>query len=239
MRLGEVITVGVMSTLIAEDLLLVLLDDETGRLAASESIQALLGGALLTELALAGAVEVGAKEGLLRRRKVRVAEPTPPLADPSLRRALATVMEKERTAEDLVPRLGKKVRDDLLGRLQERGMLRREDSTVLGVFSRTRWPAEDTAHEHALRDRLQDALVGGVDPDARTAALIALLSSVDRAHRCVDTDGLRGRDVKKRAQQIAEGEWAAAAVRDAVQASQAAVMAAVMVATTAGATAGS
>ena len=222
----------------APNVVLILLDDETGRLAETTNLDTLLGGALLTELALAGTVEVGEKEGLLRRRKVRAAEPTPPLSDPALRRALATVMEKDRTAEELVPRLGKKVRDDLLGRLSDRGLVRREESKVLGVFSRTRWPAVDDAHERELRRLLRSALVGGADPDDRTAALIALLHAVDRAHKSVELDGVRSREVKKRAKEIAQGEWAAAAVRDAVQASQAAVMAAVMVATTAGATAG-
>jgi hypothetical protein len=75
-----------------------------------------------------------------------------------------------------------------------------------------------------------------VDPEPRTAALVALLSAIDRAHKVVDRDGLPAGQVRKRAKEIAKGEWAAKAVKDAISASTAAVTAAVA-ASTAGATA--
>lgn len=199
------------------------------------SLDPLLGGALLTDLALAGAVQAGKKEGLLHQRKVHAAESVPALSDPLLAQALATVAAKERSAEDLVSQLGKAARADLLSRLEERGMIRREPHKALGLFPYTRWPATDDTHEVEVRAQLQAALIGGVEPDTRTAALIALLHAVGRAHNIVDTEGRPDRDVRKRAETIAEGEWAATAVRDAVQATQAAVMAAVMAATAASA----
>src|SRR5690554_638282 len=51
--------------LIAEDLLLLLLDDETGKMAASSYEKSVLGGALLAELALTRAVEVEKGAGVL------------------------------------------------------------------------------------------------------------------------------------------------------------------------------
>ena len=210
-------------TLIAEDLLLLLLDDEGGTLPSGLAVKEVLGGAVLVELAMLEAVEVR-KAGSWGRSKVYATGRAAP-EDPELRDALARVEEKDRTAQDLVGRLGRGLKERLTDRLAERGILERRDGRVLGVFPHTTWPAADTAHEGEVRRALTAALVQGFTPDDRTAALIALLHAVDRAHKTVDSQGLGSRAVKKRAKEIAEGDWAAKAVRDAVQASQAAMVA--------------
>jgi len=69
-----------------------------------------------------------------------------------------------------------------------------------------------------------------------TAAVVALLVAVGQAHRQVDRGGLSAGQLRKRARQVAEGAWAAEAVRDAVHAAQAATTAAVTAATTAAVT---
>src|SRR6478672_1803197 len=99
-----------MGTLLAEDLLLLLLDDDKGRLRTSYA-DTVLGGALLTELALLGAVTVPEKTSVWRTAKVHAAGT--PVEDPLLHAALAVVAEKDRSAEDLVGRLGKGRRDAL------------------------------------------------------------------------------------------------------------------------------
>lgn len=214
-------------TLIAEDLLLLLLDDDSGRLTGTSYPQTVLGGALLVELALTGAVDVGEKQGFWRTAKVEARGNLP--ADPLLRSSYDVVAEKPRSAQDLVNRLGKGARDVLADRLVERGMLERVEGKVLGLFPTTRWPAADSAHEEEVRRALATVLVTGEQPDDRTGALVALLSAVDKAHQVVD--GPRG-PVRKRAKEIAQGDWAAKAVRDAIQASTAAVTAAATAAAT-------
>ena len=220
-----------MTTLIAEDLVLLLLDDESGRLTNTSHLDTGIGGALLVELALAETVTVVKGSGLWARAKVQPTGLSAP-ADPVLTEALSVVAEKERTAEDLVGRLGKRRRDQLLDRLRERGIVEPREERVLGLIPRTRWPAVDSTHEAGVRRELGDALLRGVTPAERTAALIAVLSALDLAHKIVDREGAPARDVKKRAKEIAEGDWAAKAVRDSIVAAQAAVTAA-MVATTA------
>lgn len=222
-------------TLIAEDLLLLLLDDESGSVVGTSYVATVLGGAVLIELAMSGAVEVEEKPSVWRSAKVRT-NPTVAPEDDVLRRAAAVVAQKERSAQDLVDRLGKGLKDELAERLVQRGILERRRDKVLGVFPRTRWPAVDSSHEAQLRQDLTAALVQGADPDARTAALVALLSAIDRAHKVVDRQGLSRSEVRKRAKTIAEGEWAAKAVRDAISAATAAVTAAVTASTVAGTT---
>ncbi|GAB3256488.1 GOLPH3/VPS74 family protein [Nocardioides dilutus] len=220
--------------LVAEDLLLLLLDDESGKVTASDVADVALGGAVLAELAILGAVTVDEPTGRFRSPKVRVAGPAP--EDRVLADALDVVAEKERTAQDLVARLGKGLVKTLGDRMADRGMLERRESRLLGMLPRTRWPAADSTHEEAVRQALASVLVQGTTPDARTGALVAVLSAIDRTHKVVDHDGLSRREVKKRAKEVTEGAWAATGVRDAIKATHAAVIAAVTAA--AGAAAG-
>ena len=93
--------------------------------------------------------------------------------DPVLAGALATVVEKERSAQALVTKLGKGVTPTLGGRLAERGLLQRRDDKVLGLFPRTRWPARDTSHEGHVRRALTVVLVDGGNagrPDRRLSS---------------------------------------------------------------------
>jgi hypothetical protein len=227
-----------METLIAEDLLLLLLDDDAGTLKHSDKIQPLLGGALLIELALAERIGVGDKTW--RRGTAKIVVREGPLAgDPLLEAAIRTIGEKPRGAQDLVNRLGKGTKDVLLQRLTERGLVRPAKGRVLGLFPRTTWPAADRGHEAEVRELLQGALVTRLTPDARISALVALLSAIDHAHKVVDGGDLPARVIKKRAKEIAEGAWAAKAVKDAVAAAQAATSAAILAATSVAATAGS
>jgi hypothetical protein len=226
-----------MSTLIAEDMLLLMLDDDKGSVVGTSHLPAVLGGALLIELALTGAVSVEEKTSMWKSAKV-TALPDVAVDDDLLRYAVGIVSEKDRSAQDLVNRIGKGVKEDLAERLVARGILERREDKVLGLFPRTRWPAVDTTHEDAVRRDLGAALVQGVQPDQRTACLIALLSAIDRAHKVVDRDGLPAGQVRKRAKEIAKGDWAAKAVKDAISASTAAVTAAVVAASTGAAASG-
>lgn len=209
--------------LIAEDLLLLLLDDETGTMTASTYEKSVLGGALLAELALQRAVEVEKGSGVFARTTVVVTATQPP-SDPVLASALETVAAKPRTPGDLVDRLGKDLKTRLADRLVERGLLERRDGRVLGLFPTTSWPARDSAHEDAVRRQLQTALSTGIDPDERTATLIALLHAVDVVPKVLAVDGMRRGELRKRAKEIAEGDWAAKAVKDAVAATTAAMI---------------
>ncbi|HXH79874.1 GOLPH3/VPS74 family protein [Nocardioides sp.] len=225
-----------METLIAEDVLLLLLDDEKGTLAHADKIQPLLGGALLIELALAERIEVADRTSRWSTPKVAVVG-CPRPDDPLLVDAIAIIEEKPRGPQSLVTRLGKGTKEVLLHRLVERGLVHAARGKVLGLFPRTTWPAADRGHEHALLGRLEGPLVRGLRADERTSALISLLAAIDHAHHVVERGDVPAKEVKRRAQEIADGDWAAAAVKDAVVAAQRAMTAAI-VATTAAAAAG-
>jgi hypothetical protein len=111
-------------------------------------------------------------------------------------------------------------------------MLREEHGTLLGIFPTTRWPALRPEHEAAIRQDLVAALVEGHQPQLRTSALISLLTAVDAVPKVVSAPDRRA--LVRRAQELAQGEWAGDAVRKAVAAVHAAVTAAVETSTATG-----
>src|SRR5690349_7353070 len=66
---AEVGYTGLMTTLIGEDVLVMLLDDR-GAFLSNDSRKPALAGAVLAELALTGAVEIESEKGLWKRAKV-------------------------------------------------------------------------------------------------------------------------------------------------------------------------
>jgi Golgi phosphoprotein 3 (GPP34) len=209
-------------TLIAEDVLLLLLDDTKGTVSSWDTADAVLGGAVLAELAAGGLVTVDEHHSLWRSAKVHATGTPPADLHPVLAEALATVAEKERKASSLVTRIGKGLAGRLAAGLAERGILERREGRRLRLLPRTTWPAADLTRQTELRRTITACLALGTTPDERTRALIALLAAVDRAHRAVTADTrVPRKQLKKRAQEISEGQWTARAVKDAVDAAAA------------------
>ena len=215
--------------LLAEDLLLLLTDDDTGRLAASsDEVDVALGGALLVELALMQRVDVADRDGRVREGRLVVRDPGP-TGDGLLDEALTIVGQKEgKKPQSVVARLGKRARVRLYERLVEGGFLRAENDRVLGIFPTHRWPSEDAAHESSVKAAVGKALREGATREARTGALISLLLALNAVHKTVDPGsvGLSKKELNANAKRIAEGDWAAKAVRQAIDSMNAAVVAA-------------
>jgi hypothetical protein len=215
--------------LLAEDLLLLLTDDDTGRLAASNTeVDVALGGALLVELALMDRVDVAGTGERMGKGRLVVTDANP-TGDRLLDEALAIVEQNEgKKPQNVVARLGKRARVRLYERLAQGGVLRAEEDRVLGIFPTHRWPAADAAHERSVRAGLGTALGAGTTADARTGALISLLHALNVAHKVMDPSsvGLSKKELNANAKRIAEGDWAAKAVRQTIESTNAAIIAA-------------
>jgi hypothetical protein len=196
--------------LIAEDLLLLLLDDERGSLLTDPiNVDAGLAGAVLLELAQRGRVKVDEAPGDPATHVVRVSDDSP-TGDDLLDEALRLVGERDRTATGVVEDLAVGLRRKVLDRLAVRGILTHEEGRLLGIFPRHRWPAHDDRHEMALRAGLRDSLVQGASPTGRVAALIALLDAIGAEHRVLPFPGVSNRKLRARAAELSkENAWAA------------------------------
>jgi hypothetical protein len=212
-----------MAVLIAEDLLLLLLDDDRGDLAVRDAggpasppvlaSEIVLGGAVLLELDLAGAVQLrGVPGGHEVVVTPRAFEPGGPTADPVLHAAVRRVDEAPRDPADLVGRLGVGLPAALARRLADAGLLRAVPGATPGTV---RWPAADVARESGARRALWSVLVEGVAPDPRTRALVALLSAVGIAADVLPPGPVPTAELARRAALHADGSWPAAALQHA------------------------
>ncbi|MDJ0467078.1 GPP34 family phosphoprotein [Streptomyces sp. H27-C3] len=127
--------------------------------------------------------------------------------------------------------IGTGLRGPVLDRLVERGLLRRESRRTLGMFRTTSTLAASTSHKEALVEQVRAVLVDGVEPDARTAALIGLLSAsgtLPSLYRVIPWSGA----IYKRAKELEQDSWGAEAVNTAVMRTVAAISTGSVVAVT-------
>ena len=219
--------------IIAEDLLLLTYDDESGAPDAWVThLDLRLAGALLIELAMLGRVEPSGDRAVtsdgrtVQPGRIVVTDGSP-TGHPELDAALAVIATTPRKPAELVEPLSRGLQTRLLSGLADRGLLRRQDGRILGIFPTTRWPAVDSAHETEVRARLAAVLLDGAAPAPREAALLALAQGTLLVRGLVPKD--RRAEAEARAKQLAESDWASDAAKKAIDDAAAAIMAAVIV----------
>jgi hypothetical protein len=186
------------SVALAEELLLLAYDDESGRAAGSQiGLDLGMAAAVLVELALAGRV------GYIDRMiMVRDATPTGvSIIDEVLARLAA---DTPHTPASWLQRLRHGLRDRVLADLCARGVIRDVDETTMGFIHLHRYPTVDPTVEADIRARLNLALATDDEPDERTAALATLVAAV----RMEPALGLTGDDLvaaHRRLEQIGDG----------------------------------
>ncbi|MBB6183711.1 GOLPH3/VPS74 family protein [Oleiagrimonas soli] len=222
--------------LLAEELLLLALDDERGRVLPQAQIAIDFGltGALLMELTLHGALALDGK----RITVDRVPQELPPLLRETAQalhdkpgKSLSYWMQHLRRA---LPHLRQRLIDGLVAR----GTLEKHESRVLWVFRLTRYPERDGHAEHDIRQRLDAVLLHGNAADPRTHMLARLAES------CRLIDALYPRDQRARAKKqlktlddLPLADSVGAATQQAVQAATAAAAMVAITAATSAATA--
>lgn len=212
----------VIVTLIVEDLLLLLIDDATGKAVLDRTrLERVLAGAVLVELSTAERIAPAPPGGPVKAGRIVVRDSSP-LGDGILDEALARLAEKPSRPARAVEKLVKGLRQAVLTRLVDAGLIREEHRKALGVFPTTAWPAVRPEHEARVRAGLRAVLVDGATPDARTAALVSLLTAVDAVPKVLPVADRRA--LVRRARSVAQGDWVGRAVREAVDAVNAAVV---------------
>jgi Golgi phosphoprotein 3 (GPP34) len=207
---------------LTEDLALLLLSPDTGRsVVDGTSLDRAIGGALLLDLATRDRITADGDGARARLCVVDGVSTGDELLDEALAR-----LDKPLRAQKAVERLARGMRTPVLERLVERGLVRRERSRLVGVLPVTIWSPADPGPAKDLRGQVAAVLREGAQPDQHLALLISLVHAVKAEHKIVD--GPR-RQLRARAAEVAEGEWAGQAVRKAVQAVQTSVAAAVAV----------
>ncbi|MPZ66566.1 MAG: hypothetical protein GEU83_14000 [Pseudonocardiaceae bacterium] len=200
-----------MDLLLAEELLLIALDDQKGS-SRNSRLDLGLAGALLEDLGGVGALRAEGKE----LHSVDAAAPEHPL----LVRAHEVLVGsgKPRSAKawlGRLPRQLKPITGTVATGLVQRGVLAEQRRKALGVFPSTRYPEADPGPERRLRDRLTAVLNGQGRPEERDALLLGLLVSLEMISELVEWSQRRA--ARERAKEIADGGITGNAVARAVQ----------------------
>ena len=228
--------------LIAEDLLLLLTDDTSGRLSTYGAVaEVLLTGANLVELALMGRVDISRAVEPIRflgipwdKRSVDrliVGDPSS-TGDAVLDATLQIAIMGQGNLAWVIRQRGKNLQMTLYKQLVSSGMIRHEQRTILAVAMVDRWPVRDSRHKVEVRRRVTQALVEQTTPDTRSAALIALLHTIEyepaivdpryaafRSRNAVDHELFYIRSqLLERGEQITNSNWAPEAVRNSIDA---------------------
>jgi hypothetical protein len=182
------------SVALADELLLLAYDDETGRCAVSLiALDLGMAAAVLVDLVLHGRVEVA-------NRAVLPVNPSPTGHDVNDEILSRISAEQPQPAAFWLQRLRHNLRQHVLESLIARGVVRDQDVTAWDVLRVHRYPMVDPTAERETRSRLAAALTGDSVPDERTAALATLVAAV----RMEPTIGLTGDAVAKTHQRLEE-----------------------------------
>jgi hypothetical protein len=214
--------------LLAENLLLLVTDDASGRLSVpGDQLDLALGGANLVELTVMGRVDLSGEKDAGKAGRLVVRDSSP-AGDEVLDAALRIVLAHAgRRPSAVIRPLSRNLRRTLYERLAANGAVRAERGRVLGVFPVRRWPAQDAGQQAEVRRLVTQALVQQAAPDDRTAALIALVHALRCEHKIVDPrpSGLSRRQLRTRAEEITQSSWAPEPARAMIEAIAAAVKA--------------
>ncbi|WBQ03476.1 GOLPH3/VPS74 family protein [Kribbella sp. CA-293567] len=194
---------------LAEDLLLLLFQPRSGTIAGENTLFYTLGGAVLADLALQESVTFSPSGGKLETVKDHV-----PI-DPTLRSAWDYIAEKPRRVQTVLAAVGPALREPLLQRLVDRGDIEQRERKTLFVFTTKALSEGSNGRRAELLAAVREALVDGVDPTARVAALAALISgsgTLPQFHSEIPWNSA----VIARAKELEQGNWGAGAAAEAV-----------------------
>ncbi|MGC4758891.1 GOLPH3/VPS74 family protein [Micromonospora trifolii] len=193
---------------LVEDLLLLLFQPRSGTIAGENTLFYVLGGAVLADLALGDHLTTA------DRGRLRSVADNPP-SDGLLRPAWDYLTEKPRGVQTALAAIGPALRQPVLERLIERGDIDQEPRKVLGLFRTTALRDGRTERRAGLLADVRRVLVDGAEPQARVAALAALLSASGTLPQ-FDREIPWTSSVISRAKELERGNWGADAAATAV-----------------------
>jgi len=203
-----------------EEILLLALNDRKGTTAIESGHAMAMGGAVLAELTLRGALRITNDQ-----KRFVEAKPDAQVDDPLLAECLALIVaakRRRRASEWVLKFAGRKDLKNRVARgLVTKGVLAEESDKALGIFPRAIYPERDPGPERALIARIEQAVLTDTNQvDERTLLVITIAQATRLLDRAIDKKQLKGR--KARLKQLAEAQLAGAATAEAVAALQAA-----------------
>lgn len=197
----------------AEEFLLLALDDEKGYIINMPlmSLEYGLTGAILMDLALMNKIDTDLKNLILVDDS--------PTGDEIFDKAIDMIRKypDSKDAKYWVREIGKQfenLKDSLIERLVEKGILKRVEKKILWVFSKRRYPIVDNKEEKEVKTRIRKTILNNDIPDPRDIVLISLIKTCNMIDEIFTSQ--EKKVVKERIDQIAKMDLIGQAVSNAV-----------------------
>ena len=196
-----------------EELLLLAIDDDKGKILSSSSCALPYGlrGALLLELFLAEKIDVVDKKIVVINKNNTGNE----VLDNALN--IIDTYHKQKTVKFWITKLTskmKELRKDLLNQLISKGILEQQDKKVLWVIPATRYPTKNPVIENRVRKRIIGIVLHNEKLDERSSMLISLINACELIKEVFPKDNLK--DAKKKIKNIIQDEKVGKAITSQV-----------------------
>ncbi|MBC2595695.1 GPP34 family phosphoprotein [Ruficoccus amylovorans] len=210
-----------MSLRFAEEILLLALDDSSGKLhpLPDRALDLALVGALLMELAFAGKIDTDEKELAVLDRE--------PTGDDLLDLVLGA-MPKDRDRLPIQNALSAglrnigEVRKKLFEGLIAKGILKQEKCRFLWVMPERRYPVIDGSQEAEVKSRIREVILSGAIPDPKDVVIICLMKACDLSPYVFTEQELE--KARPRIAEVAKMDFIGQALARAIQHIQAAIL---------------
>ncbi len=156
-----------------EKYLLIALDDEKGKF-VNDSVHLHYGfaGAILLELAIRDKIEVN---GEVIKLKESTTE-----KEVALNKAIELLdNEGGMSSKECIKKLAKKAsefKNDTLQKLINKGVLEKKEDKIFWIFPNDKYPTQNNLPENKLRNRLNDVVLHGKNPEAEDIMLLSLIN---------------------------------------------------------------
>ena len=159
----------------AEEIILILLDDEDGKFVRIPrwSLNYALAGGVLMDLAMENRIDTDL-ENLMLIDSTPVGDS---LLDPVLAQIAASEQKDTRYWLEQVAERGPEIREEALSRLVTNGILERQDDRFMWMFRSRRYPTVDGEAEREVKLRIMGVLFSDEIPDPRDVMIICLVDA--------------------------------------------------------------
>ncbi len=159
----------------AEEIILILLDDEDGRFVRIPrwSLNYALAGGILMDLAMENRIDTDLENLIL----VDSSPVGDSLLDPALAEIAASEQKDTRYWLEHLAEKGPEVREEALNRLVNEGILERQDDRFMWMFRSRRYPMVDGQAEREVKLRIMEVLFSEMIPGPRDIMIICLVDA--------------------------------------------------------------
>ncbi len=195
------------SCMLAEELLLLLTDDVSGKLQVKKyPLNMALAGAVLADLMLSQRISIkvaGLNYWDAQITVVNDSSTGDPILDTGLQRISPLQPGDPR---HYLSKVAQDLHEEILEHLVQHGVLRVNKRKTFGIISSQTWTAVRPELKQETREGLRSVLKGQSEPSPEQLALIALLYAVDQVRQVLADSGKEAVELHRVAGQFAEGD---------------------------------